>query len=240
MRKSYVKLSVLTILMLTLVSGITLPGIAQANSERGTLQVSGSAVVTGAPDIAYITLGVETQDASATVAAQDNAERMNKVYAALKELGLTDAEITTSGYNIYSTNQVLNRGTNDEVTITTYRVHNRVNISSKDLDRVGEIIDVAVQAGANQVQGIQFDIEDKQAMQLQALENAVKQAMAKAEVMASAAGLSLGGIASLHENYSSYAPMVSTMAMRADAVQSTTINPGDVEVSATVQLDFWF
>ena len=51
MRKSYVKLSVLTILMLTLVSGITLPGTAQANSERGTLQVSGSAVVTGAPDI---------------------------------------------------------------------------------------------------------------------------------------------------------------------------------------------
>lgn len=240
MRKLSASISILTVLVLTLLGGVLLPDVALANSEPGRLQVSGSAVVTQAPDIARITLGVETQDESADVAAQENAERMTKVLAALKELGLTDKELTTSGYNIYSSPQVVGRGTSEETTITTYRVQNRILITTNNLDAVGEIIDRAVQAGANQVQGIQFDVEDKQAMQLEALKNAVQQGMAKAEAMADAAGLTLGGLASMSESYSSYAPMVSTMAMRADMAAGTVINPGEVEVNATVQLEFWF
>lgn len=240
MRKSYLTIGVLSVLVLSLVIGTVLPGVAQATSKPGSLEVTGTAIVTGAPDMAHISLGVETQDTSADTAAQENANRMDRVFAVLKDLGLTDKDITTSGYNIYSSNQVINRGTDEEATITTYRVQNRVNITTKNLDSVGEIVDAAVKAGANQVHGIRFDIEDKQTMQLQALENAVQQGISKAEAMAEAAGLTLGGIASLNENYSSHAPMVSTMAFRADTEASTTINPGDVEVSATVQLNFWF
>ncbi|NMB02752.1 MAG: SIMPL domain-containing protein [Firmicutes bacterium] len=240
MRKSFSNISLLTVLVLALCLGAFLPEIALANSEAGRLHVTGSAVVTGAPDIAHITLGVETQDVSADVAAQDNASRMAKVFTALKELGLTERELSTSGYNIYSSTQVVGRGTNEETSITTYRVHNRINITTKNLDIVGEIIDRAVQAGANQVQGIQFDVEDKQAMQLKALQNAIKQGVAKAEAMAEAAGLTLTQLVSLSENYSSYAPMVNTMVMRADSFAGTTINPGEVEVSANVQLEFLF
>lgn len=58
--------------------------------------------------------------------------------------------------------------------------------------------------------------------------------------MADAAGITLGGIASINENYASYAPVVSAMAFRLDAAAETTINPDDVEVTATVNLDFWF
>lgn len=237
MRKSYFKVGILTVLLLSLCLG----GIAQANTqERGSIQVTGSAVVTGAPDVAYITLGVETRDTSAEIAAQENATRMTSVFAALKALGLTDKELTTSGYNVYSSNQMQNRGTEDEVTVTTYQVQNRINITVTDLSSVGQIIDAAVKAGVNQVQGIRFDIEDKQAMQLEALKNAIAQGMAKATVMAESAGLTLGGLATINESYSSYAPMVSTMALRADTSANTTINPGDVEVSATVNLEFWF
>ncbi len=236
MGKSYFKIGVLTILVLSLCSGI----IQASSSERGSIQVTGNAVVTGTPDVAYITLGVETKDPSAEVAAQENANRMAKVFAVLKELGLGDKELSTSGYNIYSSNQVLNRGTETEVTVTTYHVQNRIQITTKDLDSVGQIIDVAVKAGANQVQGIRFDIEDKGAMQLKALQHAVQQGLAKADAMAEAAGIALGGLTTMSENYSSYAPMVSTMAFRADGVAGTTINPGDVEVSATVNLNFWF
>jgi uncharacterized protein YggE len=225
------------VLILGLCSGV----LVQASTvERGSVQVSGSAIVTGTPDVACITLGVETKDASAEVAAQDNANRMAKVLAALKALGLTDKELTTTGYNVYSSTQVLHRGTADEVTTTTYHVQNRLNIATKDLDGVGQIIDAAVKAGANQVQGVRFDIEDKQEMQLQALQSAVEQAMTKARVMAGSAGIALGGLSTMSESYSSYAPMMSTMALRADGAAGTAINPGDVEVSATVNLNFWF
>lgn len=244
MRNSYFKIRVLIVVMLSLCSGVIVPGLALANSEpaqeRGSIQVTGSAVVTGSPDVAYITLGVETKDASAEAASRDDANRMSKVFAALKALGLTDKELATSGYNVYSSTQVLGRGTDTEVSITTYHVQNRINITTKELNSVGQIIDVSVKAGANQVQGIRFDIENKQAMQLQALKDAVQQGKAKAEIMAEAAGVTLGGLSTMNENYSSYAPIVSTMALKADFAAGTTINPGDVEVSATVNLNFWF
>ena len=126
------------------------------------------------------------------------------------------------------------------MTVTTYYVQNRINITTKDLDAVGQIIDVAIRAGANQVQGIRFDIADKQSLQLQALELAVQQGMTKAKVMAESAGLLLGGLTTMSESYGSYAPMVTTMALRADSAPATPISPGDVEVSATVNMNFWY
>ncbi len=237
MRRLHLRIGILTILLLSLGGGVA---VQAGLSERGSLHVTGNAVVTGDPDIAYITIGVETRDPSAEVAAEDNANRMDRVFAALKALGLTDKELTTSGYNVYSSSQVQNRGTEQEVTSTTYHVQNRIIVTTKELNGVGHIIDAAVTAGANQVQGVRFDIEDKQAMQLKALSNAVEQGMAKAKVMAQSAGVTLGGLASINENYSSYAPMVSTMALRADSAMGTTISPGEVEVGATVNLEFWF
>jgi len=237
MRTSYLKTGVLTLVILSLLTGVT--AHAQS-SQAGRLTVTGEAVVVGAPDVAYITIGVETKDPSAETAAQENANRMASVFAALKALGLADKDLSTSGYNIYSSTQVYNRGQSDEITATTYHVQNRINITTTDLEGVGQIIDAAVQAGANQIQGVRFDIQDKQEMQLQALQSAIKQGLAKADVMAKSAGLTLGGLSSLSESYSSYAPMMNTMALRADGFSGTTISPGDVEVSATVNLEFWF
>lgn len=221
--------------------------IASANNPettKGSLQVTGQAVVTGTPDVAFITLGVETSNLSASIATQENADRMAKVFEALKALGLQDEELTTSSYNIYSSNQILERGTKDEKIVTTYKVQNRLKITTTNLDNVGKIVDVAIDAGANQVQGIQFDIKNKQDMKLQALKNAVTQAKAKAEVMADVAGIHLGGLVSMNENYGSYAPMVDygAMTLRADVanMSTTAINPGQIEVSASVSLNFWY
>lgn len=233
MRKSLFKMGVVTLLMLLVA------GAALADAEPKRLQVSGTAVVTGDPDIAYITVGVETQNPSAEKAAQDNASIMAQVLAALREMGLTEKEVSTSGYNIWGSTQTVNRGTDKEETVTTYWVQNRINITTKNLDSVGEIVDRAVKAGANQVQGIRFDVQDKQALQLEALKLAVQQGMGKAEAMAEAAGVTLGELVSMSESYSSYAPMVRAVAY-ADAAVSTSISPGEVEVSASVQMEFAF
>ncbi len=234
------------ILPVVLVLGLAVTGIsvsAASIPENRRLTVTGNAVISAAPDTAHITLGVETSNPSAEVAAAENAERMAKVMAALKALGLTEGEISTSGFNIYSYNQVVNRNTPEEKTITTYQVQNRITIITKDLDRVGQIVDAAVKAGANQVQGISFDLADKQELQLQALQNAVKQAKMKAEAMAESAGITLHGIFSLNEDYGSYVALQDTMVMRAAAFgkeAETSITPGEIEITAKVTVVYWF
>lgn len=214
---------------------------AQETDRQGAMHVSGRAVVTAAPDIAYVALGVETRNESAQTAAMENAALMDKVLTSLKELGLTEEDFSTSGYNVYSYQQTSRSAPEAEPT-TWYVVQNRLEITVRDLDRVGEIIDAAIGAGANQVQSVRFDIQDKQAMQLQALENAVKQARMKAQTLAEAAGVTLGGIKVITEQNTSYVPYTDTAALRTFAAPEakTQITPGDVEVSADVLVEFWF
>lgn len=211
--------------------------------NSGRLEVTGNAVITAAPDIARITLGVETSNTSADKAAAENADRMASVLEALKNLGLSNAEISTSGYNIYSYSDPYQRTATDEAIVTTYNVHNRINITTKNLEQVGKIVDVAVKAGANQVQGVSFDLADKQELQLQALDVAIKQAVSKAEVMAASAGVTLAGIVSVNEEYGTYVPRNESMLMRGaayDLSAETSINPGEIEVSVQVTMVFWF
>lgn len=211
------------------------------NSERGSLHVSGRAAVSGSPDIAYVQLGVETRNESAQTAAAENAALITSVMDALKKMGFTEADLSTRGYNVYSYQQT-NRSDASAPPITIYVVQNNLEITVRDLDMVGEVIDAAIAAGANQVQSVRFDIENKQDMQVQALENAIKQARMKAEAMARASGVVLGGIRVITEQSTSYVPYTDTAVLRsfAAAEAKTQITPGDVEVSADVNIEFWF
>ena len=126
--------------------------------------------------------------------------------AILKELGLEDKAVTTSGYNIYSYQQTVDRNVPEPQTITIYTVQNRINVTTTKLNEVGKIIDAAVKAGVNQVQGIRFDIKDKQEMQLWALQKAVQQARLKAEAMAESAGVVIGDWLSWKRNTQAMRP----------------------------------
>lgn len=242
----YLSFTLSLLLVLTISSAGVLANESQTSipENSGRLQVTGQAVIKAAPDLVRIVLGVETASNSAETATTENAERMARVLEALKNLGLTNAEVSTSGFNIYSYDETLGWNTPDQTTVTTYQVQNRINITTKNLDQAGQIVDTAVKAGANQVQGVSFDLAEKQDLQLQALRTAIKQARSKAEVMAESAGLSLGGIVSLNEEYGSYAPQREAMLMRsADydmAAPPTSISPGEIEISAQVNMIFWF
>ncbi len=212
---------------------------ATTPENGGRLEVTGNAVVTAAPDTAQIVLGVETSSISADEAALENAECMASVLEALESLGIDASAISTSGYNIYSYSDTFGR----ETAITTYNVHNRITITTNELDQVGKIVDVAVKAGANQVQNVTFDLADKQEMQLQALEAAIKQALAKADVMARSAGQTIGGVVSVNEEYGTYVAQNESLKMMAvgyDYGAATSINPGEIEVTAQVTMEFWF
>lgn len=241
MKRQRTALVLALVLLLSFTLGNMKATAATVPENRSLLQVNGNAVITVKPDTALITLGVDTSSSSAEVAAQENADRMAKVLAALKELGLSDSEIATKGYNIYSYDQYLGRTTGEDTVVTTYQVQNRIQITTKNLELVGQIVDAAVKAGANQVQGVSFDLADKEELQLQALKNAIKQAQTKAEAMAEGAGVQLGGIAKITEEYGSYVPLYGAMlAKEFDQASSTEINPGEVEITARVLIEFWF
>ncbi|NMB02762.1 MAG: SIMPL domain-containing protein [Firmicutes bacterium] len=221
------------VILLVLCLGSTQAAVISEQTSR--LQVVGQAVIKVAPDTATISLGVETSNVSAEQAATENAEIMARVMDALRNMGLTTTHISTSGYNIYSYVDTFNR-TGDEQGLATYQVYNGITITTQNLDQVGQIVDVAVQAGVNQVQGVSFDLADKQELQLQALKAAINQAQIKAQAMAEAAGTKLGGIISINEEQVSYLPYTESAFLKA----STVIVPEEIEVTAQVNMVFWF
>ena len=230
-------------LILICIAALGTVAAATIPEDSARLQVTGNAVITAAPDTAHIALGVETSSTSADKAASENAERMASVLEALEALGLESSAISTSGYNIYSYSDTFARTAPDEAIATTYNVHNGITITTKNLDQVGRIVDTAVKAGANQVQNVRFDLADKQEMQFQALAVAIEQALAKADVMAKSAGKTIGGVVSVREEYGTYVAKNESLQMMAggfDRGAMTSINPGEIEVTAQVTMEFWF
>jgi len=230
-------------LVVVLVLSVGSAMAAAVPEQSGRLQVTGNAVITAAPDLARITLGVETSSTSAEEAVSENAQRMDSVLAALRALGVEQSAMTTSGYNVYSYDNTFGRSTPAEEITTTYHVQNGITITTENLDEVGLIVDTAVKAGANQVRNVTFDIADKQDMQLQALQVAIEQALTKANVMAQSAGETIGGIVSIDEEYGTYVAKSEAMPMMAvgfDGGAQTSISPGEIEVTARVTMEFWF
>lgn len=221
-------------------------GTATANTAPeapGRLEVTGQAVITTAPDTARIILGVETTSTSVNAATSANAERMATVLEALKDLGIPNSHVATSGYTIYSYRDIYQGSTVDGAQEQTiYNVQNKVTVTTDRLDEVGRIVDAAVQAGANQIQSVSFDLADKELLQLEALDAATKQAMGKARAMAESAGVSLGGISGMEEEYGTYAPFNESVQKMAQGLgdAGTSITPGEVEVRAVVKMTFWF
>lgn len=241
--KSYIITGIAILLLIGIMIGTNLESTitAQSAAEDGVIRVSGNAIVTQAPDIVTIAIGVETKNESAETASLENRQIMDEVMKSLREFGLKENEITTSGYSIYSY-QETDRSQDPVEYYTIYTVRNQINIKTKQLEDVGTIIDLAIKGGANQVQGINFDIEDKEEMQLRALEQATLQARAKAEAIAAAAEVSIKNITGITEQTESYVPYTESLMVRASGQDSagTAINPGDVEVRSRVTVEFSF
>jgi len=235
-------LAAVAIVAMVLISALTVtrPPIVQTQSQSGsskTLQVSGVGTVTAAPDEALLALAVQTQAASATKAASDNAEVVTKVLQALTSLGVDKSSIETLSYTltpIYETNS----DTSAPSTIVGYTALNSIQVTLTDFSLVGKSIDTAVSAGANQVQDITFTFSSATlaSLQKQALGAAVQDASGQAQAIASSLGVSLGAPISVtpafvfQPNYQRYAA----------ASQPTPIQPGNLQVTVTVQVTYEF
>jgi uncharacterized protein YggE len=213
-------------------------GAGDECDEISTLTVSGTGDATADADMVTIVLGVQTRNESAAGAVADNARMMADSIEALLAAGVPEDEIKTSGFSIYPTRDWIDGKLSDKV---VFEVSNQVTITLDLTDEVdvGEVLDSAVGAGANSVEGVTFGLRDPTSVQEEALEDAVVDAMGKALVISEAAGVTLGRILSISEGGASPVPMAeSRVYFAADAGAATPIVPGDVEVTATVTITY--
>jgi hypothetical protein len=203
------------------------------------IHVSGSGSVVGTPDRAQLTFAVETENADVKTAQSDNAVQMTKVIDALVAAGVPREQMKTTGYSIYPVYQDSTGLLNQK--IQTYRVTNTLQVTLKDVNQTGNVIDTAVSNGINTANSIQFMLSDEQALALraEALKKAVTSARADADVVAAALGVNITGTQSADISQG-YTPVVydnyQAGAATAKSVVPTPIQPGDVTVTAQVSI----
>jgi uncharacterized protein YggE len=199
------------------------------------IRTQGDAVLTVEPDLAEIQIGVQTEDPSAQVAAQKNAERADAVLKALRELLGRDADIKTVGYSVHPVYSAPRDGKN---VLSGYSATNMIRVKTDRIKRVGEIIDRANKAGANITGGLQFTIKDDAAMRLMALAQASREARAKADAIASALGIKIKRIVEAEEIEQGPRPFPRGRGFAGVAMEAapTPVEAGTIEIQAAVAL----
>jgi hypothetical protein len=187
-------LPVLAILIASLTLSACGPTTVVANAlpPQRLLNVTGSGSVYLQPDVAYINIGVHTELATAADAVAENSDQTQKVIDALKSFGVKDIDIRTAYFSIYPSVQY-DPQTNERLG-TYYVVDNSVYVTVREIEKLGDLLDATLLAGANSVNSIQFDAEDKSEAIKEARDAAVKDAEQQAQELAAAAGISLGSL----------------------------------------------
>jgi uncharacterized protein YggE len=239
LKQKFSKVSFVVLLLLTV--AMVAPVQAQAAEAVKTITTYGEAQLAAAPDQATVTFGVDTEAATAQEALRANAEKMNRVIAALKKQGLPEGNIRTSGFSLYPNYEYVREGNRDVRRLVGYRVNNGVWVVTTDLEKLGQLIDNTVAAGANVVSGISFSIQDTERLEGEALALAVKHARSKAEVLAGAAGGRITGIVTIGEGGGvGFEPLRVERAALDAAAGSTPIEPGQIQLTSRVQVTFSF
>ena len=212
------------------------PRIAQPKPTTLSFAVTGE--VDRAPDMATVSAGVVTESRSAQRAMQENRERMNQVFAAIRGAGIAERDIQTSGVRlapqyVYEDNR--------RPRISGYQASNRVTIRVRDLKDLGEVLDGLVAAEANDINGPNFSIDDPSAALNEAREAAMAEAMARASLYANAAGMQVKRIATINESGGARPQAMPMMMARAEMAMDAAPTPvaaGEMTLSVTLTLEF--
>ncbi|WP_072378660.1 SIMPL domain-containing protein [Novosphingobium sp. NDB2Meth1] len=233
-------------------AGAATPAMAQAVSPgpvvapgNAVLTVSADGRSTRTPDLAVFSAGVTTQAKTASAALSQNAEQMNAVIAALKASGIAERDIQTSNLSVnpvYGQPRAdANGNVSGDPVIIGYQATNQVEVKQRKIGNYGKTIDTLVSAGANQVSGPSFQLDNPDAASDEARIEAMKKARARAELYAKAAGLTVKRILTISES-GGYAPQPMVMYARAEAMMAkaapSPVAAGEVQVGANVTVTF--
>jgi uncharacterized protein YggE len=201
-----------------------------------TITVTGMGDVTVKPDVADVYIGVTVTKPTAKEARDAAATQMTAVVAAIKALGVADKDIATTNVSL---NPVYDYSNGSAPRLTGYQFSNTVKVTVRDLTKVPDVIDNSVAAGATTVNGVSFRLDNPKPVEAQARSAAMTDARAKADALASAAGVQIKGVASITETTMSspvyYAPQLD--AVKAAGV-STPIQSGTTDVTISVTVSY--
>ena len=208
--------------------------------EKRTLQVNGTGEVNVKPDTAFINISVESNAKTAAEASTQNAGKMQGVTDTIKSIIGKDDKITTSGYTlspVYEYNQTTRRSE-----LKGYRAYNGLNVETRQLDKIGKLIDSTIKSGATNIDSLSFGASGNDDYRRQALVMAVGDARKTAEIVAKASGVKILRILNISPSYSFPIPLhrefnvSAKMAMEAPAAPPTSIESGELTVSANVSI----
>lgn len=211
---------------------------SNVTNKTDIFTVTGEGTFSVQPDIAYVDVGIQKTASTVKQAQSQINESMNKIISGLKTLGVDSKNIQTSQYSInpnYDWSSSVQK-------ITGYSANTQLKIKITDIDKINEIIDSATANGANQVNNITFDIENREDAENSARKEAVAEANRKAEAAARAAGFKLGKIISYSENSNDnllrpVAYAVKSMSVANEAA-STNVQTGNEEIKIVVNLSY--
>ena len=213
---------------------------ANPAAPQRTLNVNGAGQVSLTPDIAYIYVGVHTENASASDAMTENNSRTQVMIEALKKAGIDEKDIRTTNFSIWQQDKY-DPLTGQPSGVKVYSVDNTVYVTVRKLDSLGSLLDTLVKAGANNINSIQFDVADKTAAIKQARDAAVQDAKTQAQELAAVAGVTLGEITSVSFYEATSSPVMDGFGKGGGGgaeAAAVPIQPGQMTLTVTVSMTY--
>jgi hypothetical protein len=204
-----------------------------------TITVVGHGKIGAAPDVAEINVGVATQAVAAKDALAQNSDAMAALHKTIKEFGVAAKDVRTTQLNLYpqySQPRPNNQWGNEPPRIVGYHVENMVRVTSRDISKLGRLLDALASSGANRIQGISFRIDDDSKMLDEARKRAMADAKHSAELLAGEAGAVLGRPVRIREGVSAAPFPVAPMGRMMAAAAPVPVAPGEVETNVTVEV----
>ena len=205
-----------------------------------TITVVGEGVVNVEPNVARTNIGVEVVRSSVEEAVTENSRIVDALLATLLELGIEEKDIQTSNFNVYAERFGMGGPVSEEE--VQYRVSNTVTVIIRDLERVGEVIDASIKAGANNIFGIEFLLDDATAARSEARKLAVEAAQANAEELAALTGVQVGRILSISEVVGGaggfYNNSISSFQLGLGGADRTPIQLGQLRLTMQLQITY--
>jgi uncharacterized protein YggE len=202
-------------------------------SADETITVSSTASVGTAPDQAVVTLGVTTQDPDSATALGTNGSTVDAVVAAVRAAGVAKDDVRTTALNM--NRRTVDRNTPQEATV--FVAESSLEITVRDMEKVDDVIQAGVDAGATSVRGVRFSVSDPSKARTDALDAAVRGARTKADAMAAAAGTSVTGVITIDEQGVSrprYTYAADTALAVPQALGATVVPPDKIQTQVTV------
>lgn len=208
--------------------------------NQNQITVSGEGKVYAKPDVAIVSLGVNTTGATVAVVTKNNTDKMNAVIDTIKNLGIEEKDIQTTNYNLtplYNYTEYAGR------IFQGYTLDQNVQVKIRDFTKIGDVLSEGTTNGANLVGDLQFTIDDPEQLKNEARAKAIAQAKANADNLAKASGVRLGKIINVFESNNYYPTVYSNKALGmggavSESAPAPSIQPGQQEVTITINLTY--